>query len=163
MRWSLRRPGFIASNSTPTVQAEHLAKLGSQVRLARDKIAALRAEWASLQDPARVQELAKRFLRLQPVDPHQFDSFDNLPDRAPDFMQPGSKDPIGGMIEHLEEPVTVTGTVPPRNSFTTPHAGPSEPAPARERIPHAAPVIAPPAVRALPPVPDQSVSGAAIQ
>lgn len=94
-----------------TVQAEHLAKLRDQVRQERDKIADLRARWGELDDPARIQDLAKRFLKLQPVAPTQFDTLDHLPDQPPDYMRPGSKDPIGGMIEHLEVPVEVTGSV----------------------------------------------------
>ena len=48
-----------------TVQAERLAKLRSQVRHERDTIAALRAEWGELDNPARIQALAKRFLHAQ--------------------------------------------------------------------------------------------------
>ena len=96
-----------------TVQAEHLAKLRDEVRHERDKIADLRARWGELDDPARIQDLAKRFLKLQPVAPTQFDALDHLPDQPPDYMRPGSKDPIGGMIERLEVPVEVTGSVPP--------------------------------------------------
>ncbi len=95
-----------------TVQAEHLAKLRDQVRHERDKIADLRARWGELDDPARIQDLAKRFLKLQEVAPTQFYTLDHLPDEPPDYMRPGSKDPIGGMIEHLEVPVEVTGSIP---------------------------------------------------
>jgi hypothetical protein len=94
-----------------TVQAEHLAKLRDQVRHERDKIAELRARWGELDDPARIQDLAKRFLKLNPIAPTQFDTLDHLPDQPPDYMRPGSKDPIGGMIEHLEVPVEITGSV----------------------------------------------------
>jgi hypothetical protein len=114
-----------------TVQAEHLAKLRDQVRQERDKIADLRAHWGELDDPARIQDLAKRFLKLQPVAPTQFDTLDHLPDQPPDYMRPGSKDPIGGMIEHLEVPVEVTGSVqqgaaPPQTPDKT--TAPSAPA-----------------------------------
>ena len=49
-----------------TVQAEHLAKLRSEMRRERDDIAALRAEWGELDNPARIESLAKRFLHLKP-------------------------------------------------------------------------------------------------
>jgi hypothetical protein len=113
-----------------TVQAEYLAKLRDQVRQERDKIADLRARWGELDDPARIQDLAKRFLKLQPVAPTQFDAFDHLPDQPPDYMRPGSKDPIGGMIEHLEVPVEVTGSVPPGGAAAAApadHAGAAAP------------------------------------
>jgi hypothetical protein len=95
-----------------TVQAEHLAKLRDEVRREQDQIAALRAEWGGLDDPARIEMLAKRFLKLQPIAPTQFDSLDHLPDQPPDYLRRDSQDPIGGMIEHLEEPVSVTGSIP---------------------------------------------------
>lgn len=94
-----------------TVQAERLAKLRAEVRRERDKIASLRAKWGELDNPARIEQLAKRFLKLKPVAPTQFDKLDHLPDQPPDYMRPGAKDPIGGMIENLEEPVVVTGSV----------------------------------------------------
>jgi hypothetical protein len=102
-----------------TVQAEHNAKLRDEVQHARDRVAALRAQWGALDDPARIEGLVKRFLKLKPVDPTQFADLDRLPDQPPAYMRPGSKDPIGGMIEHLEEPEAlrdpdaVTGSVPP--------------------------------------------------
>ena len=50
-----------------TVQAERLAKLRGEVRYQRDEIAALRAEWGQLDDPARIEALAKRFNRPEPT------------------------------------------------------------------------------------------------
>jgi len=108
-----------------TLQAERLAKLRGEVLHERDSIAALRAEWGQLDNPARVEGLAKRYLQLKPITPQQFDSLDHLPDRPPQWLRADSKDPIGGMIENLEEPETVTGSVPP-----APAASPMEsPAP----------------------------------
>ena len=50
-----------------TLQAERVAKLRGEVRRERDAIAALRAEWATLDNPARVQGLAQRHLQLKPA------------------------------------------------------------------------------------------------
>jgi len=94
-----------------TVQAERLAKIRSEVRRERDTIAALRAEWGELDNPARIEALAKRYLQLKPVVPTQFNSLNQLPDRPPQFIKPDSADPIGVMIENLEEPDTVTGSI----------------------------------------------------
>ena len=94
-----------------TVQAERLAKIRSEVRRERDTIAALRAEWGELANPARIEALVKRYLQLKPVTPTQFNSLDQLPDRPPQFIQSDSKDPIGVMIENLEEPDTVAGSI----------------------------------------------------
>jgi hypothetical protein len=95
-----------------TVQAERLAKIRGEVRHERDTIAALRAEWGELDNPARIEALTKRYLQLKPTAPTQFGSFEQLPDHPPQFLMPGVADPIGVMIENLEEPETVTGSVP---------------------------------------------------
>ena len=96
-----------------TVQAEHLAKLRSEVRHERDEIAALRAEWSDLDNPARIETLAKRFLHLKTIGPAQFDTLDRLPNRPPQDVT-ASTDPIGGIIENFEEPSTfgTTGSIP---------------------------------------------------
>ena len=115
-----------------TVQAERLAKLRAEMRHERDKIAGLRAKWGELDNPARIEELAKRFLKLKPVAATQFDKLDHLPDQPPDYMRPGAKDPIGGMIENLEEPVAVTrslGTASP--AVALPNAASNTGAPAQ--------------------------------
>lgn len=110
-----------------TVQAERLAKMRAEVRRERDKIANLRAKWGELDNPARIEELAKHFLKLKPVAATQFDKLDHLPDQPPAYMRPGAKDPIGGMIENLEEPVIVTGSVgaPPSPAAASPNAASS--------------------------------------
>lgn len=95
-----------------TVQAERLAKIRSEVRRERDTIAALRAEWGQLDNPARIEALAKRYLPLKPITPTQFDSLDQLPDRPPQLVPPDSTDPIGAVIERLEEPARLTESVP---------------------------------------------------
>jgi hypothetical protein len=96
-----------------TVQAEHLAKLRGEVRHERDTIAALRAEWGTLDNPVRVQALAKRYLQnLRPIAPTQFDSLDRLPDRPAQADRADNADPIGGIIENLEAPDSVTGSIP---------------------------------------------------
>jgi cell division protein FtsL len=95
-------------------QAEKLAKLRSEVRHERDEIAALRAQWGELDNPARIETLAKRYLQLKPVAPTQFDALDHLPDRPPPPAgeeHANSGDPIGGIIEDLQEP-TSTGSIP---------------------------------------------------
>ena len=95
-----------------TVQAERLAKIRSEVRRERDTIAALRAEWGELESPSRIEALAKRYLHLKPVAPTQFDKLDGLPDRPPQLVKPDSHDPIGDVIENLEEPPpAMTGSI----------------------------------------------------
>lgn len=99
-----------------TVQAERLARLRGELRHERDKIAALRAEWEQLDSPARIETLVKRYVRLRPIAPTQFDALDRLPERPAQDLATRA-DPIGGMIENLEQPsrIEVTGTVPVAN------------------------------------------------
>ena len=95
-----------------TVQAEHLAKLRGEVRRERDTIAALRAEWGTLDNPVRIEALAKRYLPyLRSIAPTQFDTLDRLPERPPQDNRVDNADPIGGIIENLEAPDTVTGSI----------------------------------------------------
>jgi hypothetical protein len=96
-----------------TVQAERLARLRGELRHERDKIAALRAEWEQLDSPARIETLAKRHLSLRPIAPTQFDTLDRLPERPAQDLATAT-DPIGGIIENLEQPnrVEVTGSLP---------------------------------------------------
>jgi len=99
-----------------TLQAERLAKLGSEVRRERDRIAALRARWGELDNPARIEALAKRHLELRPVVPTQFDRLDRLPERPPHFIKPDSRDPIGVMIEKIDEPQTTGSIIAPADN-----------------------------------------------
>ncbi len=103
-----------------TVQAEHLAKLRAEVRRERDKIAVLRADWSELDNPGRIEPLTKRFLKLRPVAPTQFDALDHLPAKPIEPVRPGDADPIGGIIEHLEDPAPITGSVRKRISHPAP-------------------------------------------
>src|SRR6476646_7132762 len=64
-----------------TLQAERVAKLRGEIRRERDAIAVLRAEWARLETPGRLQALVSRHLALKPMNPAQFDNFDRLPER----------------------------------------------------------------------------------
>jgi hypothetical protein len=90
-----------------TVQAERLAKLAAEIRRERDAIAALRAEWAQLDNPARIQGLAQRHLALKMLDPTQIEQLDRLPERPPAPAAP--QDAIANIIDALE-PELPTGT-----------------------------------------------------
>jgi hypothetical protein len=96
-----------------TVQAEHLAKLRGEVRKESDRIAALRAEWGELDNPARIEGLAKRFLQLKPIAPTQFNNLDRLPERPSDDARAANDDPIAGVIGESDmfDPPS-TGSVP---------------------------------------------------
>jgi cell division protein FtsL len=97
-----------------TRQAQRLVKLRAEIRREHDAIATLRAEWAKLDTPARIQELARRHLRLKPTEVQQFDRLDNLPERPPDLVPTGEPDPIGTVIANPEVlDRSATGSLPP--------------------------------------------------
>lgn len=95
-----------------TLQAERVAKLRTELRREQDAIANLRAEWARLDRPDRIQELANRHLGLKPLETRQFDTLDRLPERPADLVPPGTADPIGAVIETLADTDSLTGSTP---------------------------------------------------
>ena len=88
-----------------TLQGARVGKLNNELRTERDAIAVLRAEWAKLDTPARIEGLAGRHLALQPVKPTQFDGLDHLPRRA--LTGPAGGDPIATLAAP-----DATGSVP---------------------------------------------------
>ena len=94
-----------------TARMERVLRLHAEVREQREAIAALRAEWAKLDAPMRLQGLAERHLKLKPVTAPQFDSLKNLPDRPPSFANPADPDPIAAMIDTID-PDIITGSLP---------------------------------------------------
>jgi hypothetical protein len=89
-----------------TLQGARVGKLNNELRGERDAIAVLRAEWAKLDSPSRIQGLAGRHLALQPVKSTQFGDLDRLPLRPP--MGPAGGDPIAALAAP-----EATGSVPP--------------------------------------------------
>jgi hypothetical protein len=82
-----------------TLRAERVAKMRADVRRERDAIAALRAEWATLDNPARIQGLVRRHLQLRPADATQYDALDRLPERPPKIVQPPPEDAMAALID----------------------------------------------------------------
>jgi hypothetical protein len=98
-----------------TSRVERVQRLNAEIREQRDAIAVLRAEWARLDAPLRLQGLAERHLGLKPIGANQYDQLKNLPERPPSFAKPGDSDPIGKMINTIEaatDTANVTGSVP---------------------------------------------------
>lgn len=97
-----------------TLKAERVAKLRGELRKERDALAILRAEWAQLERPDRLQPLAQRHLKLKPIETAQFDTLDKLPERPRPLVPPGTTDPIGAIIEIFADEEVLTGTLPDR-------------------------------------------------
>ncbi|ABD87741.1 cell division protein FtsL [Rhodopseudomonas palustris] len=94
-----------------TARTERVLRLHAEVREQREAIAALRAEWAKLDAPLRLQGLAERHLKLKPVSAPQFDSLKNLPERPLNLANPNESDSIGAMIDTID-PDIITGSLP---------------------------------------------------
>ncbi|MGQ0443665.1 MAG: cell division protein FtsL [Beijerinckiaceae bacterium] len=75
--------------------AETIVKLQHEIKLEHDQIGTLRAEWAHLARPERIQALADRFLDLQPIALNQIVRPEALPGKAPRV------DAIGRKLEAL--------------------------------------------------------------
>src|SRR5439155_25778935 len=70
-----------------TSRTERVQRLNAEIREQRDAIAVLRAEWAKLDAPLRLQGLADRHLPLKPVTATQYDQLKNLPERPPRLVR----------------------------------------------------------------------------
>src|SRR3954453_7436217 len=74
-------------------RTERVLRLHAEIREQRDSIATLRSEWAKLDAPLRLQGLAERHLSLRPMNPTQYDSLKNLPERPAKIVRPDQRDP----------------------------------------------------------------------
>jgi cell division protein FtsL len=111
-----------------TRQAQRLAKLRLEIRRENDAIAGLRAEWARLDSPTRIQALARRHLPLKQIDALQFDKLDNLPERPAELVPLDEPDPIGAVIAHPElVDRTPTASVPQPKASSQANAAPPAP------------------------------------
>jgi hypothetical protein len=99
-----------------TARTERVMQLRNDVREQREAIAALKADWAKLEAPGRLQGLAERHTALKPLETTQFDDFKNLPERPPRIVAPNDPDPIASVIEKLDSGELVTGSVPQRGA-----------------------------------------------
>ena len=81
-------------------QEQELTRLDRQIQHDRDDIQVLHAEWAHLNDPNRLSDLARRHLDLAPVAGVQIVKFDVLPQR-PAPVPDETADPIGSLLSQL--------------------------------------------------------------
>jgi hypothetical protein len=110
-----------------TLRAERVAQMRAEVRRERDAIAALRAEWATLENPARIQALVRRHLPLRPAEATQYDMLDQLPERAPMIMQPPPADATAAMIDNPDYE-------PPTGSIADQQGGPKTASPFAQNL-----------------------------
>lgn len=85
-------------------RGEQVAKLRHEISLERDEIAALKAEWARLARPERIQRLATALPDLQPLSLDQIGRIADIPDRAATFDGIGRKLELLGLAEPTQTP-----------------------------------------------------------
>jgi hypothetical protein len=95
-----------------TARTERVMQLRNDVREQREAIAALKADWAKLEAPGRLQGLAERHTALKPIETTQFDDFRSLPERPPRIVAPNDPDPIASVIEKIDSGDIATGSIP---------------------------------------------------
>mgnify|MGYP001252662231 CR=1 FL=1 len=94
--------GAMIAAATVTYQIKHRAelkleevrRLQAEIRLQEDTIDLLKADWALLNQPARLERLIKEFseqLQLEPIKPAQMARPDELPGKASDFAPETAK------------------------------------------------------------------------
>ncbi len=100
-----------------------------QIDQARDRIGALKGEWALLSEPERLNELAGQHLALKTLAPTQFVAMADLATRLPAPLPPGS------MLPPMDEPAPsqpIAAAKPilaaPRLAERTPERAPERPA-----------------------------------
>ncbi len=62
---------------------DELGHLNHQITADQEQIRVLDAEWSFLNQPARLAQLAKRYLTLGPIAPQQIGRIEQLPRRSP--------------------------------------------------------------------------------
>ena len=75
-----------------SVQAmeQKLDSMNHEIIAEQENIHVLKAEWSYLNDPARLEALAKKYLALQPVQTAQIIAMNNLPSKLPVHGAPES-------------------------------------------------------------------------
>ncbi|HVY18868.1 MAG TPA: hypothetical protein VHA70_02155 [Bauldia sp.] len=71
--------------------ADKVARLQAEIAKEKDKIAVLRAEWAMLTQPARLQSVVDKYadyFKLQPFSPKQLATIDEIPLKQSPVLAP---------------------------------------------------------------------------
>ena len=83
-----------------TYEVQRIAKLRSEIRGERERLALLRTEWTRLAAPQRIQDLASRHLGMKPLEVARMGDLSSLPEKP---LGPEDGDPIGEFIATLPE------------------------------------------------------------
>jgi hypothetical protein len=147
-----------------------------QIDAVRERTRMLRADWALMNDPERLQALASQYLKLQPMAPNQLMTMDQLAIALPPPIAPGAKpapaldptsttDPTQGMpmaeaapsvLPHANPTVPEVALLQPPTAEPKPKVDPA-PQPAAPPLALAAALpLVPPPVALVVPVPPKA-------
>jgi hypothetical protein len=100
-------------------QAEKMAKLKRELQAETDALAVVRAEWARVANPVRIEALADQYLGGQVMQLSQLSTLAGLPEKG------ARGDEIGAKLQDLglSEPTSTPGAATPS---TTPSAAPRQ-------------------------------------
>ena len=95
--------------------AEQIAKIQHKINAEKGEISLLRAEWAQLTRPERIQALAAKFLDLKALELTQIVPVSGLPDRVPRVDSIGRKLDLLGIGDASSTPrgAAAGATTPP--------------------------------------------------
>jgi hypothetical protein len=83
--------------------ADRVARLQAEIAKEKDAIALLRAEWAMLTQPSRLQSVVDKYadyFKLQPFDPKQLATIDEIPlKQTPITVPAASKDALARIAD----------------------------------------------------------------
>ena len=102
--------------------SEQIVKLKNLNKRERESIAVLRAEWAHLIRPTRIQALADQHLDMKQLSVDQIVQVTDLPDRAPKVDSIGRKLQLLGLSEPTNTPRNDTNGAKVRSGAATPAA-----------------------------------------
>lgn len=97
-------------------KSARLAALNKKIVVEQDAIQVLKAEWAYLNDPARLESLVAQHLLLQPTTAAQIVTLDQIPEKA-----------VGGVLLSSATPVPIPGRKPGVAAPTPPAGSPASP------------------------------------
>jgi hypothetical protein len=101
-------------------RAEQIAKTKLEIKAERDAIAVLRADWAYMTRPERLQPLAEKYLpEFGPLQVTQLVTLQSLPQKT-------RTDSIGAKLSEIGLSAAATPPAAPAAPTTTPKAGPAK-------------------------------------
>jgi hypothetical protein len=94
-----------------TLRASRVAEMRGEVRRERDAIASYHAEWARLENPARLESLRQRYLNIRSPELWQFEKLDDLPGRPLEIIAPPDATPSASTKDTPDTEMP-TGSIP---------------------------------------------------